>query len=56
MTVTVVPSLGSDRTRRWPPTSSAIVGVEDSYTFVPLDRPERLTELVVDFARARTTA
>lgn len=35
---------------------ATIVGVEDSYTFVPLDRPEQLTELVVDFARARTTA
>lgn len=34
---------------------ATIVGVEDSYTFVPLDRPDRLTELVVDFARARTT-
>ena len=34
---------------------ATIVGLEDCYTFVPLDRPERLTELVVDFARARTT-
>lgn len=33
-----------------------IVGIEDSYTFVPLDRPERLTELVVDFARARAAS
>lgn len=32
-----------------------IVEIEDSYTFVPLDRPERLAELVVGFARARTT-
>ncbi len=35
---------------------ATIVGVEDSYTFVPLDRPELLAELVVDFVRARTTA
>lgn len=31
-----------------------IVGIGDSYTFVPLDQPQRLTELVVDFARAHT--
>ncbi|WP_243653660.1 alpha/beta fold hydrolase [Pseudonocardia endophytica] len=35
---------------------ATVVEVDDSYTFVPLDRPERLTELVVDFARARTSS
>ena len=34
---------------------ATIVGIGDSSTFVPMDRPARLTELVIDFARARTT-
>lgn len=29
--------------------------IDDSYTFVPEDRPERLTELMVDFLRAHAT-
>jgi pimeloyl-ACP methyl ester carboxylesterase len=35
---------------------STVVSIRDSYTFVPEDRPERLAELVVDFARAHATA
>ena len=33
-----------------------IVPIEDTYTFVPEDRPERLAELIVDFAERRAAA
>jgi pimeloyl-ACP methyl ester carboxylesterase len=31
---------------------ATVVAIDDSYTFVPEDQPERLTSLVIDFARA----
>jgi pimeloyl-ACP methyl ester carboxylesterase len=33
-----------------------VVEVPDSYSFVPEDQPERLAELIADFARVRATA
>jgi pimeloyl-ACP methyl ester carboxylesterase len=35
---------------------ATVISIPDSYTFIPEDRPERLAELVVDFARAHATA
>jgi pimeloyl-ACP methyl ester carboxylesterase len=35
---------------------ATVIPIQDSYTFIPEDRPERLAELVVDFARAHATA
>lgn len=35
---------------------ATVVPVEDAFTFLPLDRPERLTELVIGFAGDRATS
>jgi pimeloyl-ACP methyl ester carboxylesterase len=35
---------------------ATVISITDSYTFIPEDRPDRLAELVVDFARAHATA
>lgn len=45
-------SLASRIAERLP--RATVVGIDDSYTFVPLDRPDRLAELVVEFAGAST--